>query len=344
MIMRFVRSRDLITAGLLSLFFILITKALPLILIDRKILYDKAGILMKATEMANMLSWPLSSLFSKNFVSSYYFLPIVFLYYLILLISFKWLHNFLRSRKLYRWIFLSILILFTGLRLNPNVLVYLDNDQPSKSVGTSWDGSLINGKRLAFKGSNFQYFNFLSYLKGNCFVHDKVKQSLLDAYKTCETTCPEIKFSTGEGSKKNGGAYVFNHRTHQNGLSLDLQLVFKKENAQYDPLNLFNAYGYGINTDDQGRIDNSIPINIFPENVSIDFETNAKFLLALDDACRKNKIKIRIVIIKVELKPLLFSGVSGQKLLARNLLFASTLPPMVNKAHDDHFHVDFEIL
>jgi penicillin-insensitive murein endopeptidase len=298
---------------------------------------------MKAGEMAEILSWPLSFLFSTNFVNSYYYLPFIFLYYLIIVIFFGWLHNFLRERKLYKWVALVILIPITLLRLHPDLLVYLDNNQPSKNIGTSGEGSLINGKRLPFKGKNFQYFNYFSYIKGNCFVHGKVKQALIDAYAICETTCPGIEFTIGEGSKKNGGPYVFNHRTHQNGISIDLQLVFKKENTQYDPNNFFNAYGYGLNTDSKGNINKSIPINFYPENTYIDFKTNAKFLLALDDACRKNGIKIKIVILKVELKPLLFATDPGKKLLSRNLRFANALPELVNLAHDDHFHIDFDV-
>ena len=146
-----------------------------------------------------------------------------------------------------------------------------------------------------------------------------------------------------KGQKKNGGPYIFNHRTHQSGTSLDLLLVFKKDNRQYDPINLFNAYGYGLDTDEKGAINKSIPINFYPKNTSIDFETNAKFLLALDDACQKNGIKIKIVILKVELKPFIFATVSGKKLLAKKIRFATKLPELINQAHDDHFHIDFEI-
>ncbi len=341
--MKILRSKDLILSGLLSLFFILLTKIIPYLLIHNKILYDKEGIIMKAEEMANILSWPLSSLLSSDITNSYYFIFFVFIYYLTLIFIFRWIHHFIRDRKLYRWLFLFIIISITILRIKPDLLVYLDNEKPSRSIGNSGDGGLINGKRLPFKGNNFQYFNFLSYLKGNCFVHEKVKQTLIDAYKICEKTCPGIEFSTGEGSKKHGGSYVVNHRTHQNGTSLDLQLVFEKEHKQYEPNNLFNAYGYGLNTDDNGTINKSIPINIYPENTRIDFETNAKFLLALDDACRKNKIKIKIVILKVELKRPLFETSAGKQLLTRNILFANVLPNFVNDAHDDHFHVDFEI-
>jgi penicillin-insensitive murein endopeptidase len=341
--MKFLRRKDFITSNILVLLFLLLTKVLAYILITRKIIYDKNAILIKSAEMADILTWPLSSLFPTKFVSSYYFLPIVFLYYLALVIFFSKLHQFLSERKLYRWIFLALIIPTTILRTWPNMLMYLDNNEPSKSIGTPGSGILINGKRLPFEGSNFQYFNFLSYVKGNCFVHEKVKQTLIDAYKICETTCPGTEFSTGEGSKKNGGTYVFNHRTHQNGTSIDLMLVFKKENKQKDLSGLFNAYGYGIDTDREGKVSKSRPVNIYPENTSVDFETNAKFLLALDDACRKNKIRIRIVILKVELKALLFATPSGKKLLERNIYFASALPDLINKAHDDHFHVDFEV-
>ena len=200
--MQFLYRKHFIISSILFLIFILLTKILPYFLISQKIIYDKKGITMKAEAMAEMLSWPLSSLFSTSFLNSYYFLPFLFIYYLLLLIVFVWLHNFLWSRRLYRWLCLACIVFLITLRINPNLLIYLDNEQASKSIGTSGDGSLINGKRLIFKGENFQYFNFLSYLKGNCFVHEKVKKTLLDAYSTCEKTCPKIEFLIGEGSKK----------------------------------------------------------------------------------------------------------------------------------------------
>jgi penicillin-insensitive murein DD-endopeptidase len=341
--MTFIRRKHLIISGILFLLFVLLTIVLPQILISKRIIYDQTGISMKAGELAAILSWPFSACFPQRFVSSYYFLPLVFIYYLLLILALSHIHNFLWGRKLYRWISLAIFIPLAILRLNPDLLVYLDNEQPSKSLGTPGNGTLSNGKRLPFSGENFQYFNFLSYLEGNCFVHAKVKQTLIDTYKICEQTCPGIEFSVGEGSKKSGGPYVFNHRTHQNGTSMDLQLVFKKDGKPFDPLSIFNGYGYGLDTDNKGNINKSMPVNIFPKNTMVDFETNAKFLLALDDACKRNGIAIRIVILKIELKPLLFAAPSGQKLLARNIRFATALPKLLNDAHDDHFHVDFTI-
>jgi penicillin-insensitive murein DD-endopeptidase len=341
--MTFVRRKHLIIAGILFLLFVLLTKIIPLILISKKIIYDETSIDMKANELTSILTWPFPVFLPPRIICSYYFLPVVYCYYLSLVILISRIHHFFWTRSLYRWVLLAKLLPFVILRIHPDLLVYFDNDQPSKSMGTPGNGSLVHGKRLPFKGENFQYFNFLSYLEGNCFVHEKVKQTLIAAYKICEQTCPGIKFSVGEGSKKSGGPYVFNHRTHQNGTSMDLQLVFKKDGKPYDPLSIFNGYGYGLDTDNKGNINKSMPVNIFPKNTMVDFETNAKFLLALDDACKRNGIAIRIVILKIELKPLLFAAPSGQKLLARNIRFATALPKLLNDAHDDHFHVDFTI-
>jgi penicillin-insensitive murein endopeptidase len=337
------KRKDFIYAALLTLLFIALTKILPYWLIHNKIAYEDSLIQLKSILFARMLSWPISKPFSSLWISSYYYIPIVFLYYVFLLILFRWIHTFMIQHKLYRWLALCIFLPIAILYLKPNLLLFLENTKPSQSIGTPGKGTLLNGKRLPYEGPNFRYFNFLSYIKGHCYVHEQVKQTLLDAYKTCEKTCPGVLFYTGEGSKPDGGPYAFNHRTHQNGTSIDLAMVFQKNDQPYYPLGLFNAYGYGLNTDNKGIINHSKPINIYPENTVIDFETNAKFLLALDDACRENKTRIKIIIMKVELKPLLFASPSGKKLLARNLRFANILPPMLNNAHDDHFHIDFEI-
>ncbi len=340
----FFKKRDVILAGILTFIFVLLTKVIAVLLIRYQVIYDTEVIWLKAGKMAAALTWPLSDLLPVAVVNTYYFIPFVFLYYLLLVVVLHRLHLFLKTRKLYRWIFAVIVLAFLFLRLYPNMLCALDSKKRSLSIGTSANGQLKYGKRLLFEGTNFQYFNFLSYIKGNCFVHEKVKQSLIDAYTTCETTCPGVTFYTGEGSMRRGGPFIFNHRTHQNGLSLDLLLTYKKEEAFYNPVGLFNAYGYGLDTDDKGVINSSKPINWYPENTTVDFETNARFLLALEDACKKNGVRIRIVILKTDLTPHLLSTPSGQKLKSRNVRFAHTLTPLLNQAHDDHFHVDFEIV
>jgi len=340
----FLKPRQVLLAGILTFVFVLLTKVIAALLIHYHVIYDTEVIWLKAGKMAAALTWPLSDLLPIAIINTYYFIPFAFLYYLFLVIVLHRLHLFLTEKKWYRWLFVVGILLFLTLRLYPNMLCALDSKEKSVSIGTSGKGQLKHGKRLLFEGNNFQYFNFLSYVKGNCFVHEKVKQSLIDAYKTCETTCPGVIFYTGEGSMRRGGPFIFNHRTHQNGLSLDLLLAYKKEEAFSDPVGLFNAYGYGLDTDDKGLINYSKPINWYPENTKVDFETNARFLLALDDACKKNGVRIRIVILKVALTPHLLSTPSGQKLKSRQLRFAHTLTPLLNQAHDDHFHVDFEIL
>ncbi len=79
-------------------------------------------------------------------------------------------------------------------------------------------------------------------------------------------------------------------------------------------------------------------------NVKIDFETMGRHLLALEAAARRNGLRIRKVILNTRLKPQLFRTESGRILKRKGVYFALALKPAVDRAHDDHYHVDFEPL
>ncbi|MGB2129047.1 MAG: hypothetical protein ACPHXR_06165 [Flavicella sp.] len=49
----------------------------------------------------------------------------------------------------------------------------------------------------------------------------------------------------------------------------------------------------------------------FDKEVSIDFETMAKHILALDNATQKRGLRIRIVILKINLKAAFFKTLAG---------------------------------
>ena len=53
-------------------------------------------------------------------------------------------------------------------------------------------------------------------------------------------------------------------------------------------------------------------------------------------------MKIKKVIIKIELKDELFSTPNGKKLKAKGIYVVKALTPLINGLHDDHFHIDFE--
>jgi penicillin-insensitive murein endopeptidase len=73
----------------------------------------------------------------------------------------------------------------------------------------------------------------------------------------------------------------------------------------------------------------------------IDFEAMAQHLLALDDAARENGLRIRKILFHTDLHDNLFSTPAGQELARRELRFIPRLSELVNRFHDDHYHVDF---
>ena len=78
--------------------------------------------------------------------------------------------------------------------------------------------------------------------------------------------------------------------------------------------------------------------------MKIDFETLAQHILLLDKAARNNNLRIKKVILNTNLKDELFATPSGKILQSKNIYFARNLNNLLNKFHDDHYHVDFEIL
>ena len=69
-----------------------------------------------------------------------------------------------------------------------------------------------------------------------------------------------------------------------------------------------------------------------------------KHIIALDNAARKNGLRIRIVILKLDLKDNLFKTKAGKEIKRRGIYFAQSLQPQVDMMHDDHYHIDFKIV
>ena len=98
----------------------------------------------------------------------------------------------------------------------------------SLSKGSVKKGSLKNGRRFPKKGDNFKYFSKLTYFSnGRAWVHSKVCDATLDAYKDCKQSMPNRNFMIMECSHKKGGK-MFPHRTHQNGTSIDFAVPLLK--------------------------------------------------------------------------------------------------------------------
>ena len=232
-------------------------------------------------------------------------------------------------------IFLMIFVLACFLRSLP-ILMYT-NEGVSISKGHPGDGSLENAYLIDYKGSNFKYFSFISYyISQNGFVNSKLYNTILTSYKECEKTCPEIKFRIMECSDVEGGKILF-HKTHQTGLSTDF--LVPKKNAEKQ-IRIYDALGlahYLLDFDSKGCLN-------IDQEVSIDFETIGKHILALDNAAKKNGLAISKVILKIDLKDDFYKTKSGKEVKKRGIYFAQRLPASIDNMHDDHYHVDFKIL
>ena len=233
-----------------------------------------------------------------------------------------------------RLLFLALLV-FLGISAAPQI--FHSNSGVSQSIGPVNKGEIVNAYLLPYSGDNFRYFSPLSYyILGRAYVHSTVHQIVLDSYKQCETQCSGIKFRVMECSNKKGGK-MRPHRTHQNGTSIDFKTPLMKKGKQHrswDRIGLF-TYALGFNKD------GALSLN---KKVSIDFETMAKHILETEKAARKNGMRIKKVIFKINLKDNLFATPSGKKLKKSGIYFAQNLPKSIDNLHDDHYHVDFEFL
>lgn len=210
------------------------------------------------------------------------------------------------------------------------------DDEPSKAVGSVSKGKLEIGKLMPFKGDNFQYFDTLSYLSGRAFTQDKVKQTMLDSYQELATQLPDRQFYVMECSNKVGGR-IFPHRTHQNGLSVDFMVPLIKDHKDYYGLDTIGKNHYWLEFDNDGKY-------IKDNSISIDFDLVARHILLLDKHARKNGLKISKVIINTDLKDELFATTYGQQLKSSSIYIVKSLTPMINGLHDDHYHIDFEVM
>ena len=210
------------------------------------------------------------------------------------------------------------------------------NSEPSISQGTVSNGSLKHGKLMPFSGPNFHYFDTLSYLSGRAYVNHLVKQTIVATYASFEKTDSDLKFGLMECAHEHGGK-LFPHRTHQNGLSVDFMSPKLKDGKPYYDLNHLGADHYWLDFDNNGNYTED-------PNISLDFNLIARHIVKLDEIARQYGLKINKVIFKMELKDELYATEYGKTILKKGIYITKKLDPLVNALHDDHYHIDFEIL
>jgi penicillin-insensitive murein endopeptidase len=251
---------------------------------------------------------------------------LVFPYWFLIFWGLSWVYQ--QTKTFWRYAFRLAAVVLLFLFIFPNSLLWLESDRPSVSHGSVRDGYITGAKRLPFRGSNFTTYSFPGYLFGRTFVHERVRKTVLDAFAVCEDKRPETTFVIGETGLRKGGS--FNpHRTHRNGLSIDIMTPMLRNDRPYRRNHLFNLWGYGIEFDDEGRLKNG---------AQIDYESLAECILAIKEAAQKNGLRIEKVIFDPVLRPGLFATEAGKKI--RDLPYTKN---RIILRHDDHFHVDFDI-
>lgn len=237
-----------------------------------------------------------------------------------------------RVRK--RWIFLFLFVIAIIIACIPEITHV--NQGVSVSSGSARDGKLENGWLMPYTGSNYRYFSLVSYYLVNAaYVNSAIHKVLIESYAACETTCPGREFVLMECTSKHGGDMLF-HWTHENGTSADFMVPKKRGNKLHSWLDHAGLFHYLLKFDMNGRAG-------LDKKVEIDFEAMARHLLALDDAAKRNGLAIRRILFHSDLQDDLYNTSSGHELKKRNLNMPPHLRELINRFHDDHYHVDFEL-
>lgn len=207
-----------------------------------------------------------------------------------------------------------------------------DSVSAAESVcyGSTKKGKLEGGVRLPDKGKNFVAYSSVAAMLGRTYVHSKTRDVLLTAYKQLEKQLPDKVYKYAETGFEEGGRFK-PHKTHQNGLSVDLMVpvLDKDNNSVHLPTHMFNRFGYDIDFDNKGNY----------QQYRIDFEALGAHLVALHKAALKHKVQIWRVLFDPRLQPFLYQTRYGEY-IKKHILIPKKRSWV---RHDDHYHVDFKV-
>ena len=202
--------------------------------------------------------------------------------------------------------------------------------EESTCYGTTSDGKLGNGVELPASGENFESYSSIARLAGRTYVHSKVRDIILAAYKDLEKEQPGKIYKYAETGYKEGGQFK-PHKTHRNGLSVDFMVpvIDKSGSSVYFPTNPFNRFGYNVEFDSDSGY----------EDYTIDYEAMAAHIVLLHKEAKSRGYDLWRVIFDPELQPNLFKTQYAEY-LSSNIQFSKKRSWV---RHDEHYHVDFAI-
>lgn len=211
-------------------------------------------------------------------------------------------------------------------------VIFISSANADESIcyGTTSNGKLEGGVKLPTEGRNFVSYSKTAEFLGRTYVHSKVKEIIVAAYKWLETEEPNKLYKYAESGFEEGGRFR-PHKTHQNGLSVDFMVpvINKVGNSVYFPTNIFNKFGYSIEFDAVGKY----------EEYRIDYEALAAHIVALHKAAINKGVNLWRIIFDPKLQPYLMGTKYGEYLKA-NIQFSKKRSWV---RHDEHYHVDFKV-
>lgn len=195
------------------------------------------------------------------------------------------------------------------------------------SYGKGGCGRIVGAVPVRCDGPNFRVFSPLACVLARNHVHPRVARTLVDGFGRLHQSDPDRTWVFGDLGLPTGGR-LRPHRTHQNGLSVDLFVPVV--DASGEPAMLDHGpstrFGYDLEFDSQGRLG----------ELRIDFAALGRWILALDAAGRDHGARIERII--------LTPGFQGP--LLRAVPAVGRFPFMKGEAwvrHDEHIHIDFNI-
>jgi penicillin-insensitive murein endopeptidase len=199
----------------------------------------------------------------------------------------------------------------------------------STCYGTVGKGRLSHGVQRPPQGVNFTAYSSTGVEMGRTYVHDQVRQAVLEAYANVRATLPDKTYVYGETGYARGGP-IRPHRTHQAGLSVDFMVPVLNDADRSVPLpsSPSNKFGYALEFDDQGRI----------PGYRIDFDAVAEHLYQISVTSHRHGLTIERVIFDPRLTERLFEISQHGAELRRILPFMKERPWI---RHDEHYHIDF---
>jgi penicillin-insensitive murein endopeptidase len=200
----------------------------------------------------------------------------------------------------------------------------------STCYGTTAQGRIRDAVQLPSRGKNFAPYSDIGVQLGRNYVHETVRDTVVDAYGMLLEIMPDVHFIYGETGNATGGPFK-PHRSHQNGLSVDFMVPVRDSLGKPTvlPTAASEKFGYALEFDASGKLD----------DLRIDFDAIAEHLYQLKLSAKSHHTAIERVIFDPQLTALLLKTRRGAG-------FAKTLPfmkatPWVR--HDEHYHVDFAI-